>query len=218
MPVEGEVRSFGGEKRQMSTFGNQEVCNESLKLFYNEGFTKENFAPNKRFMSALKSASNGCSVVWSGDICLEEVTSKQCEDPASIQLELYWGEIASSDTHSNYVLEQSNNSVQVGASTKDAPQVESSVAKRGDILIDINNRFPRDFLSDIFSKERLTEESSSISPLYSDGTKHWSFFQKLAHDEFVRNDVSLMDQDHLGYSSPLTKLTKRVLEPIIFHS
>ncbi|KAF9614952.1 hypothetical protein IFM89_021382, partial [Coptis chinensis] len=33
-----------------------------------------------------------------------------------------------------------------GASTKDAPQVESSVAKRGDILIDINDRFPRDFL------------------------------------------------------------------------
>ncbi|KAF9606643.1 hypothetical protein IFM89_027472 [Coptis chinensis] len=58
----------------------------------------------------------------------------------------------------------------VGASTKDAPQVESSVAKRGDILIDINDRFSRDFLSDIFSKKRLTEESSSISSLYSDGT------------------------------------------------
>ncbi|KAF9617186.1 hypothetical protein IFM89_035068 [Coptis chinensis] len=51
----------------------KEVCNESLKLFYNEGFTEENFAPNKRFMSALKSASNGCSVAWSGDICLEDV-------------------------------------------------------------------------------------------------------------------------------------------------
>ncbi|KAF9589083.1 hypothetical protein IFM89_018814 [Coptis chinensis] len=60
--------------------------------------------------------------------------------------------------------------IEVGASTKDAPQVESSVAKRGDILIDINDRFPRDFLSDIFSKKRLTEESSSISPLYNDGT------------------------------------------------
>ncbi|KAF9601421.1 hypothetical protein IFM89_019854 [Coptis chinensis] len=57
-----------------------------------------------------------------------------------------------------------------GACTKDAPQVESSVAKRGDILIDINDRFPRDFLSDIFSKERLTEDSSSISLLYNDGT------------------------------------------------
>ncbi|KAF9619041.1 hypothetical protein IFM89_004399 [Coptis chinensis] len=108
------------------------------------------------------------------------------------------------------------------ASTKDAPQVESSIAKRsalerGDILIDINDRFSRYFLSDIFSKERLTEDSSSISPLYSDGTglsmnmenldlKHWSFFQKLAQDELVRNDVSLMDQDHIGYSSPLTKV------------
>ncbi|KAF9609995.1 hypothetical protein IFM89_019559 [Coptis chinensis] len=81
-----------------------------------------------------------------------EVTSKQCEDPASIQLELYWGEIAS-HTHSNYVLEQSNNSVQIGASTKDAPQVESSVAKRGDILIDINNRFPRDFCRIYFQRK-----------------------------------------------------------------
>ncbi|KAF9612497.1 hypothetical protein IFM89_000419 [Coptis chinensis] len=50
------------------------------------------------------------------------------------------------------------------ASTKDAPQVESSVAKCGDSLIDINDRFPRDFRPDIFSKERLTKESSSISP------------------------------------------------------
>ncbi|KAF9605000.1 hypothetical protein IFM89_012956 [Coptis chinensis] len=57
-----------------------------------------------------------------------------------------------------------------GVSTKDAPQVKSSVAKRGDILIDINDRFPRDFLSNIFSKERLTEDSSSISLLYNDGT------------------------------------------------
>ncbi|KAF9588658.1 hypothetical protein IFM89_014379 [Coptis chinensis] len=91
---------------------------------------------------------------------VSEVTSKQCEDPASILPELHWGEIASSDTHSNYVLEQSNNSILVRASTKDAPQVESSVAKCGDSLIDINDRFPRDFLSDIFSKERLNEESS----------------------------------------------------------
>ncbi|KAF9620195.1 hypothetical protein IFM89_010930 [Coptis chinensis] len=96
---------------------------------------------------------------WTQFAKVSEVTSKQCEDPASILPELHWGEIASSDTHSNYVLEQSNNYVQVGASTKDAPQVESSVAKRGYILIDINDRFPRDFLSDIFSKERLTEES-----------------------------------------------------------
>ncbi|KAF9604085.1 hypothetical protein IFM89_002760 [Coptis chinensis] len=151
-----------------------------------------------------------------------EVISKQCEYPVSILPELHWGEIASSGTHSNDVLEQSNNYVQVGASTKVALQVESSVAKRstperGDILIDINDRFSQDFLLDIFSKERLTEDSSSISPLYSDGTglsmnmenhdpKHWSFFQKLAQDEFVRNDVFLMDQDHLGYSSPLTKV------------
>ncbi|KAF9611844.1 hypothetical protein IFM89_036488 [Coptis chinensis] len=82
---------------------------------------------------------------WTQFAKVSELTSKQCEDPTSILPELHWGEIAFSDTHSNYVLEQSNNSVQVGASTKDAPQVESSVAKRGDILIDINNPIPSGF-------------------------------------------------------------------------
>ncbi|KAG5546897.1 hypothetical protein RHGRI_018905 [Rhododendron griersonianum] len=97
------------------------------------------------------------------------------------------------------------------------PSVGVSKPEGGDILIDINDRFPRDFLSDIFSKALLSEGSSGISPLQKDGAglslnienqdpKHWSYFQKLAGDEFTRKDVSLIDQDHFGFSSGLPKV------------
>ncbi|XAR56919.1 Non-specific serine/threonine protein kinase [Bertholletia excelsa] len=88
---------------------------------------------------------------------------------------------------------------------------------RSEILIDINDRFPRDFLSDVFSKAILAQGSSGVSMLQKDGAglsvnvenqdpKHWSFFQKLAGEEFARKDVSLIDQDHFGYSSGLPKV------------
>ncbi|XP_039055514.1 uncharacterized protein LOC120198225 isoform X2 [Hibiscus syriacus] len=81
-------------------------------------------------------------------------------------------------------------------------------ADHGDILIDINDRFPRDFLSDIFSKAMLSEESSGVSPLQTDGAglslnmeghepKHWSYFQKLALD-FEEKDGSLINRDHIS--------------------
>ncbi|KAL9272013.1 putative serine/threonine-protein kinase SIS8 [Drosera capensis] len=86
--------------------------------------------------------------------------------------------------------------------------------EQGDILIDINDRFPRDFLTDMFSKAIMAEESSGIIPLQQDGAglsmnvenydpKHWSFFQKLAKNDFGENVVSLMDQDHPGFPSGL---------------
>lgn len=85
-----------------------------------------------------------------------------------------------------------------------------------DILIDVNDRFPPDFFSDIF-KARNSGELTGMGPVHSDGTglslnmenhepKRWSFFQKLVQVDFVRKDVSLMDQDHFGYSSPLTNI------------
>ncbi|XP_010693405.1 uncharacterized protein LOC104906362 [Beta vulgaris subsp. vulgaris] len=88
------------------------------------------------------------------------------------------------------------------------------------ILIDINDRFPRDLLSDIFSQAILFEESSSVNQLPHDGAglsmnienhepKNWSFFQNLAKDDF-RKDVSLIDQDHPIYSSGLAKVDGEV--------
>ncbi|KAJ4702634.1 Mitogen-activated protein kinase kinase kinase [Melia azedarach] len=104
------------------------------------------------------------------------------------------------------------------------PRGDSSVAvgnPEGDILIDINDRFPRDLLSDIFSKARNSEDLSGVSPMHGDGVvlswnvqnhepKRWSYFRNLAQDEFSRKDVSLMDQDHLGFSAPLTNIEEGV--------
>ncbi|TYI96944.1 hypothetical protein E1A91_D01G109100v1 [Gossypium mustelinum] len=98
------------------------------------------------------------------------------------------------------------------SSTKDDSKENHSSgiirAEQGDILIDINDRFPRDFLSDIFSKAMLSEESSGVSPLQTDGAglslnmenhepKRWSYFQKLAQD-FGEKDGSLINQDHVS--------------------
>ncbi|KAM0040324.1 putative protein kinase TKL-Pl-6 family [Helianthus debilis subsp. tardiflorus] len=78
---------------------------------------------------------------------------------------------------------------------------------QGSILIDINDRFPSDFLSDVFARAMISEDSHGIGVLPQDGVglsmnianhepKHWSFFQKLAQNEFQGKDVSLIDQDH----------------------
>ncbi|KAF9598492.1 hypothetical protein IFM89_028024 [Coptis chinensis] len=100
-----------------------------------------------------------------------EVTSKQCEDPTSILPSFIGVRYIASVTHIVMILEQSNNYVsRRGPPLKMHLKLSPRLPKRGDILIDINDRFPRDFLSDIFSKERLTEDSSSISLLYNDGT------------------------------------------------
>ncbi|XVF68382.1 hypothetical protein PTKIN_Ptkin10aG0201200 [Pterospermum kingtungense] len=98
-------------------------------------------------------------------------------------------------------------------------QADASVgtSEHGDILIDIDERFPRDLLFDISSKVRMSQNLYGITAFPGDGAglsmnmdnhepKHWSYFRNLAQDDFIRNDVSLMDQDHLGFSSPLTNI------------
>ncbi|CAJ2659177.1 unnamed protein product [Trifolium pratense] len=96
------------------------------------------------------------------------------------------------------------------------PLDAKSKPSQGDILIDIEDRFPRDFLYDMFSKAAHSEDSANISPLPADRAglslkmdnhepKSWSYFQKLAHEGFD-NNVSLIDQDNLGFSSPVSKV------------
>lgn len=83
---------------------------------------------------------------------------------------------------------------------------EEFLAEKKDILVDINDRFPPDFLSEFFSKAKLAAAESSRSPFLKEEAglsvniqnhepKRWSFFRNLAPDEFARKDVSLMDQD-----------------------
>ncbi|XP_047959537.1 LOW QUALITY PROTEIN: uncharacterized protein LOC125204837 [Salvia hispanica] len=97
------------------------------------------------------------------------------------------------------------------AATQSNPHLGAGTSVHESILIDINDRFPHDFLSDIFSQARIAEGSAGISALhnYAPGLsvnvtnhepQHWSFFQNLARDH-PRNDTSLMDQDHPAFSS-----------------
>ncbi|KAL1200446.1 putative serine/threonine-protein kinase SIS8 [Cardamine amara subsp. amara] len=86
--------------------------------------------------------------------------------------------------------------------------------EKGDIVVDINDRFPRDFLADILkAKESLN--FPGLGPLHADGAgvslniqnydpKTWSYFRNLAPEEFERKDLSLMDQDHPGFPTSLT--------------
>lgn len=99
--------------------------------------------------------------------------------------------------------------------SQDFPQDAKSKTAQGDILIDIEDRFPRDFLYDIFSKATVSEDSSNVGPLPTDRAglslnvdnhepKRWSYFQKLAQEGY--DNVSLIDQDNLGFSSSVKKV------------
>ncbi|KAF8103094.1 hypothetical protein N665_0188s0052 [Sinapis alba] len=84
---------------------------------------------------------------------------------------------------------------------------------QGDILIDINDRFPRDFLSEIFSKA-ISEDTSAVHPYPYDGAavsmnvqnhdpKNWSYFQQLAEQQFIQRDVTSIDQADSHFTSDI---------------
>ncbi|CAK9327279.1 unnamed protein product [Citrullus colocynthis] len=146
----------------------------------------------------------------------EEVSDKHKEESLMGPLEPGWIDGSTHKNHGNEPQEQAEPSSSTENPGKNVTEVESGVgigtSEHGDILIDINDRFPRDFLSDIFSKARNSENISGINPLHGNGAglslnvenhepKRWSYFRNLAQEEFVGRDVSLMDQDHLGFSS-----------------
>ncbi|XP_065864937.1 uncharacterized protein [Euphorbia lathyris] len=102
-----------------------------------------------------------------------------------------------------------------------------SATKQSGISIDLNDRFSSDFLSEIFSREITTEDSSGVSPVHGDGAgmsvmmenhepKHWSYFQKLAKQEFIQKGLSLIDQDPLGTPSFLAKVKEGDQKPYDF--
>ncbi|XP_021900967.1 uncharacterized protein LOC110816917 isoform X2 [Carica papaya] len=120
----------------------------------------------------------------------------------------------------NYPLEAGNEvpAVDHVASTSqpDIHPVKASVgvstSEQGDIVINIDDHFPPDFFSDIFSKATVSDDSPAIRTLHQDGAglswnmenhepKRWSYFQKLAKDGFGQKDVSFIDE-HDGFSSP----------------
>ncbi|KAJ6841828.1 uncharacterized protein M6B38_305055 [Iris pallida] len=115
------------------------------------------------------------------------------ENPAVLSEEIHWEERTA-----RAAMEQTAAFAWLG--TEAASQTEPSHPNpEKDILIDVNDCFPTDMLSDIFSKARIAEGSSCISRLRADDT-----------DEFVHKDVSLMDQDHIGYSAIAPKVEDTV--------
>ncbi|XP_038995426.1 uncharacterized protein LOC120119690 isoform X1 [Hibiscus syriacus] len=151
----------------------------------------------------------------------QRTSVKHLEDPSfspSDFEQMEKGENKNTGNHSqghNQPLVLAENPIRATSNVRPTPSVSAS--EHGDILIDINDRFPRDLLSDIFSKVRMSQNLYGISPFPGDGTelslnmenhepKHWSYFRNLAQDEFIRKDVSLMDQDHLGFLSPLANI------------
>ncbi|CAH8357984.1 unnamed protein product [Eruca vesicaria subsp. sativa] len=78
-----------------------------------------------------------------------------------------------------------------------------------DIVVDINDSFPREFLADILKTKEFLN-FPGLGPLHTDGAgvsvnvqnldpKNW-----LAQGEFERKDLSLMDQDYPGFPTSLT--------------
>ncbi|KAG6407307.1 hypothetical protein SASPL_130294 [Salvia splendens] len=139
-----------------------------------------------------------------------EDSTKHSEDPTAHRVDGVGCQDIPDDAHGHSQLTRMAGTH--GESKAVLPRTE-----QGDILIDINDRFPRNLLSDIFSQAILSDNSSDISPVPKDGAglsmnmenhepQHWSFFQRLAGDEFLRRDVSLIDQDHVVLSSAITKV------------
>ncbi|KAJ6415377.1 hypothetical protein OIU84_004217 [Salix udensis] len=102
---------------------------------------------------------------------------------------------------------------------KSVSQGEASIGvgtpEQKDIYIDINDRFPPDFLSDIFSKAKIHETGDGL--MYGDEVglslnvenhdpQRRSYFQNLAQDQSARKVFSLIDQDHVSYSSSLANV------------
>ncbi|KOM42720.1 hypothetical protein LR48_Vigan05g032400 [Vigna angularis] len=149
---------------------------------------------------------------------LHQVSSgKILNDPASTLPEVDWGDTSVKESNDNVNVQALPVSLN-GNIDDDSEEFPSDVIMNqahGDILIDINDRFPREFFTDIFSKAVLEEDPSSFHQLTSNGVglsvnmencdpKRWSYFQKLA--QAGTDNVSLIDQDHLGFAPAIGKV------------
>ncbi|CAN0901919.1 Probable serine/threonine-protein kinase SIS8 [Linum grandiflorum] len=93
------------------------------------------------------------------------------------------------------------------------PSGVTTETKQADIVVNIDDRFPQDFLSELFAN---TAPGAAAAHTNNDGAgvsvnmenrepRRWSYFQKLAQEEFIVKDVSLIDQDHLPMAQPKVK-------------
>ncbi|RID54778.1 hypothetical protein BRARA_G02073 [Brassica rapa] len=121
------------------------------------------------------------------------------------------------DANKNRIVNGTGTEIDVSNSSHVIPEEQDSTRRsdslQGDILIDINDRFPRDFLSEIFSKA-ISEDTSSVHPYPHDGAavsmnvqnhdpKNWSYFQQLAEQQFIQRDVASIDQADSHFPSDI---------------
>nr|XP_023914965.1 ABC transporter B family member 28 [Quercus suber]XP_023914966.1 ABC transporter B family member 28 [Quercus suber] len=64
-----EALAYGVEREMQQ----KELHGDNYKLFFIDDYDEKILSRNVHYMSALKSASNVCSLAWSGDVCLEDV-------------------------------------------------------------------------------------------------------------------------------------------------
>ncbi|URD83365.1 Protein kinase domain containing protein [Musa troglodytarum] len=135
-----------------------------------------------------------------------------------------WDEKPNNDSNNNDVVEPAFTWVETAVAAVSQEESSAPSLEQRDILVDINDRFPPNLLSDIFSKARNAENLSNINLLRKDDTglslnmqnhepQRWSFFRNLAQDEFNRKDFSLMDQDHINYPAFLPTVEEGISRP-----
>ncbi|KAI4323232.1 hypothetical protein L6164_022854 [Bauhinia variegata] len=193
--------------------------NEGIKYVVNdnqvirsetESYWKDNHS--KPLLDEAKDSKSGLPAVN------HDPSVKHHDDPASNLPEINWGETFGKEPSDDSVVQAlpvsltGNPTVDV---SQDDPSTAASKQAQGDILIDIDERFPRELLSDMYSKAILAEDSSNLHSLPKDGVglsvnmenhepKRWSYFQKLAEEGL--DNVSLIDQDHVDFSPALGKV------------
>ncbi|KAK7324253.1 hypothetical protein VNO77_27783 [Canavalia gladiata] len=192
--------------------GNKEVLNkDNVVRLETDIYHKDNH--NKPLTGETKDSKSDFSTS-------QQVSNgKQHDDPASNLPEVDWGDTSVNEYIDNFSVQavpvSSNGNTATKDDYEDFPSNVVSRQVQGDILIDINDRFPREFFTDMFSKAILEEDPSTLHPLTSDGVglsinmenhepKRWSYFHKLAQEGI--DNVSLIDQDHLGFSPAMGKV------------
>ncbi|XP_011033976.1 PREDICTED: uncharacterized protein LOC105132286 [Populus euphratica] len=142
-------------------------------------------------------------------------SSKHPEDPALGPQEFERTDIGADNNNGNNIKVSVQPLAWTGSPVRAVSQGEPSIgvgsSEQKDIYIDINDRFPPDFLSDIFSIAKTHE--TGVSPVHVDGVglslnmeNDDPYFQKMAPDQSARKVFSLIDQDHPSYSSSLTNV------------
>ncbi|RRT79506.1 hypothetical protein B296_00014571 [Ensete ventricosum] len=151
---------------------------------------------------------------------------KPLEGPSVLQ-DIPWDEKPNNVTYSNDVVDPAFTWVETAVEALSQEESSAPSLEQRDILVDINDRFPPNLLSDIFCKARNAENLSNINLLHKDDTglslnmqnhepKRWSFFRNLAQDEFNCSDFSLMDQDHINCPAFLPTVEEGISRPYQF--